>query len=110
MRPLEFRIGLGADIRVTKFFSLSPMVTLGAGAFGTAEYVAPDGTGEHRELHLGESCAIRDHDDLRSISRAIESELQSRPIAARDEREPVTFPGDRPRPRPPGRPSPVRRA
>lgn len=42
--PLEFRIGLGADIRVTEFFSLSPMVTLGAGAFGSAEWVAPDGT------------------------------------------------------------------
>ncbi|MBK7582426.1 MAG: hypothetical protein IPI67_19770 [Myxococcales bacterium] len=36
--PLEFRIGLGADIRVTPFFSLSPMVTLGAGAFGKAEW------------------------------------------------------------------------
>jgi hypothetical protein len=41
--PLEFRIGLGADIRVTTFFSLSPMVTLGAGAFGNAEWEAPSG-------------------------------------------------------------------
>jgi hypothetical protein len=42
--PLEFRIGLGADIRLTPMFSLSPMITLGAGAFGTAELVQPDGT------------------------------------------------------------------
>lgn len=41
--PLEFRIGLGADIRLTKFFSISPLVTLGAGAFGAAELVAPNG-------------------------------------------------------------------
>jgi hypothetical protein len=42
--PLEFRIGLGADIRVTPLFSLSPMVTLGAGSFGKAEWVSPNGT------------------------------------------------------------------
>lgn len=41
--PLEFRIGLGADIRVTPFFSLSPMVTLGAGAFGSGEVESPNG-------------------------------------------------------------------
>ncbi|MFO0568341.1 MAG: hypothetical protein U0263_21955 [Polyangiaceae bacterium] len=42
--PLEVRIGLGADIRLAKFFSLSPMVTLGAGTFGKAEWKAPNGT------------------------------------------------------------------
>ncbi len=42
--PLEMRIGLGADIRLTKAFSLSPLLTLGAGSFGSAEWVAPDGT------------------------------------------------------------------
>jgi hypothetical protein len=42
--PLEFRIGLGADIRVTTFFSLSPMVSLGAGSFGKAEWTAANGT------------------------------------------------------------------
>ena len=42
--PLEFRIGIGADIRVSSAFSLSPMITLGAGAFGKAEWVAPNGT------------------------------------------------------------------
>lgn len=41
--PLEFRIGLGADIRVTTFFSLSPMVTLGAGAFGGGELERQNG-------------------------------------------------------------------
>ena len=42
--PLEMRIGLGADIRLTRAFSLSPLLTLGAGSFGSAEWVAPDGT------------------------------------------------------------------
>jgi hypothetical protein len=42
--PLEMRIGLGADIRLNPAFSLSPMLTLGAGSFGAAEWVAPDGT------------------------------------------------------------------
>ena len=40
--PLEFRIGLGADIRVAPMFSLSPMVTLGAGAFGASDWVRKD--------------------------------------------------------------------
>jgi hypothetical protein len=42
--PLEFRIGLGADIRVAPMFSLSPMITLGAGAFGAADWVRKDGS------------------------------------------------------------------
>jgi hypothetical protein len=41
--PLEFRLGLGADIRVSPVFTISPMVTLGLGAFGSAEWVDPDG-------------------------------------------------------------------
>ncbi|MBX3131009.1 MAG: hypothetical protein KF718_30095 [Polyangiaceae bacterium] len=42
--PLEFRIGFGADIRLGPAFSLSPMVTLGAGSFGDAEWLNPDGS------------------------------------------------------------------
>lgn len=42
--PLEFRLGLGADIRLSKAFSLSPLVTLGVGSFGDAEWVNPDGS------------------------------------------------------------------
>jgi hypothetical protein len=41
--PLEFRLGLGADIRFGPAFSLSPMVTLGVGAFGSAEWKLPNG-------------------------------------------------------------------
>jgi len=42
--PFEARLGLGADIRLGPLFSLSPLITVGIGGFGTAEAVAPDGT------------------------------------------------------------------
>jgi hypothetical protein len=42
--PFEARLGLGADIRLNPAFSLSPLVTIGVGAFGSAEVVSPDGT------------------------------------------------------------------
>lgn len=42
--PLEFRLGLGADIRISRLFSLSPLVTLGAGSFGSAEWLNPNGS------------------------------------------------------------------
>ncbi len=41
--PLEFRLGLGADIRLSRAFSLSPLVTLGVGSFGAAEWKLPNG-------------------------------------------------------------------
>ena len=41
--PLEFRLGIGADIRLSKAFSLTPLVTLGAGSFGEVEWVSPSG-------------------------------------------------------------------
>jgi hypothetical protein len=41
--PFEFRIGIGADIRISRGFSLSPMVTLGAGGFGTVKRIGPNG-------------------------------------------------------------------
>lgn len=37
--PLESRLGVGADIRLAPNFTLSPMVTLGLGAFGEATWV-----------------------------------------------------------------------
>jgi hypothetical protein len=40
----EARVGLGADIRINRKFSLSPMVTFGVGMFGDVDLVAPDGT------------------------------------------------------------------
>ena len=42
--PFEARLGLGADIRMGPMFTLSPLITLGVGAFGEATHVAPDGT------------------------------------------------------------------
>ena len=41
--PFEARLSLGADIRLNPAFSLSPLVTIGVGAFGSAEVVAPNG-------------------------------------------------------------------
>lgn len=41
---LEGRIGLGADIRLSPSFSLSPLATLGVGSFGDIEWQAPDGS------------------------------------------------------------------
>ena len=39
--PFEFRIGIGADIRISRGFSLSPMATVGAGGFGTVRRIDP---------------------------------------------------------------------
>ncbi len=39
--PMESRLGIGVDIRTHRSFSLSPMVTLGLGSFGKAEWVTP---------------------------------------------------------------------
>jgi hypothetical protein len=41
--PLEARIGLGADIRLSPLFSLSPLLTLGVGRFDNIEAVDRDG-------------------------------------------------------------------
>jgi hypothetical protein len=45
---LDARLGLGADIRLTRWLSLTPLVTLGGGSFGTAEWRGPGGT---RDAH-----------------------------------------------------------
>jgi hypothetical protein len=42
--PFEARLGLGADIRLGPAFALSPLITLGVGAFGEATRVLPDGS------------------------------------------------------------------
>lgn len=38
--PFEARLGIGADIRINPLFSLSPLVTVGVGSFGTIETVS----------------------------------------------------------------------
>jgi hypothetical protein len=38
--PFESRLGIGADIRVNRWFSMSPMLTLGLGSFGKAEWLS----------------------------------------------------------------------
>jgi hypothetical protein len=40
--PLETRLGVGVDIRMSHNFSLSPMLTVGLGGFGKAEWVTKD--------------------------------------------------------------------
>lgn len=41
--PLEFRFGLGADVRLSELLSLSPMVHIGSGVFRSIEWELPDG-------------------------------------------------------------------
>ncbi|HKO46344.1 MAG TPA: hypothetical protein VJV79_01390, partial [Polyangiaceae bacterium] len=38
--PFETRLGLGADFRLSRVFTLSPMATIGLGSFGTIETVS----------------------------------------------------------------------
>lgn len=40
--PLEVRIGLGADIRLSPNFTLTPLATVGFGSFGEVEAVGSD--------------------------------------------------------------------
>jgi hypothetical protein len=42
--PFEFRLGLGADLRLSRLVALSPMFTVGTGVFGDAEWSYPDGS------------------------------------------------------------------
>lgn len=45
---IDARIGLGADIRLNRHFSLSPMLTIGVGGFGDIDDVTPDGRSSSR--------------------------------------------------------------
>lgn len=42
--PFESRLGIGADIRLSRSFSLSPMFTVGVGSFAQADWVDSDDT------------------------------------------------------------------
>ena len=42
--PFEGRLGIGAEARINRFFSLSPMFTLGVGSFGKVERVGGGST------------------------------------------------------------------
>lgn len=46
--PFEARLGLGAEIRLSRSLSLSPLITVGVGGFGSAQAV--DGSGKQRRL------------------------------------------------------------
>ncbi len=40
--PFETRMGLGADVRLSEHWSLTPMIALGLGSFGKIQWVYPD--------------------------------------------------------------------
>lgn len=40
--PFETRLGIGADVRISESWSLSPMLSLGLGSFGKVQWVNPD--------------------------------------------------------------------
>ena len=42
----EFRLGIGADVRVTHLFSLTPLLTISSGSFGDRQVTIP-GQGKH---------------------------------------------------------------
>jgi hypothetical protein len=42
---LDARLGLGIDIRVSRSFSLSPMIVFGGGSFGTIRWSGPSASG-----------------------------------------------------------------
>jgi hypothetical protein len=65
---LDGRLGLGADIRLARWLSLSPMATIGGGSFGTVEWkgdvpqsdMALDDPGQHTffGLHVGAHVSV----------------------------------------------------
>jgi hypothetical protein len=48
--PFEARLGIGAELRLSRMSSLSGLVTVGVGGFGTIERVAPDGAAVSKVL------------------------------------------------------------
>ncbi len=48
--PFEARLGLGADFRINRVVTLSPMVTLGVGSFGTIERVSGGTVADHTRV------------------------------------------------------------
>lgn len=47
--PFEARLGFGADFRVNRVVTLSPMVTLGVGSFGTIDRVSGGTVADHTQ-------------------------------------------------------------
>jgi hypothetical protein len=67
--PFEARIGLGAEIRVSPQFSLSPLFTLGVGSFGTVRFVKSTTTsafnpGDTSDGHAWATLTLGGHFDL----------------------------------------------
>jgi hypothetical protein len=68
---LEGRIGIGADIRIDPMFSISPMLTVGVGAFGEVRRVFSDGSGvsetglrDEADSHAWLTLGVGGHVDL----------------------------------------------
>ena len=47
--PFEARLGIGADIRLSDLFSLSPLVTVGVGSFGKIERASRNGVADQMQ-------------------------------------------------------------
>jgi hypothetical protein len=45
--PFEARLGLGAELRLSRTLTLSPLLTIGVGGFGSAEALEPSGNKRH---------------------------------------------------------------
>jgi hypothetical protein len=65
----EFRLGLGADIRLSPSFTLSPLATIGFGSFGDGEWVDSNGAGENvwvdaRDAHGWLTLQLGGHFDI----------------------------------------------
>ncbi|MFO7179148.1 MAG: hypothetical protein DIU78_010655 [Pseudomonadota bacterium] len=67
----EARLGVGVDIRINPYLSLSPMATLGVGSFGDVEYVSASGVGtdligplDDQDAHGWFTLALGAHFDL----------------------------------------------
>jgi hypothetical protein len=73
--PFEARLGLGADIRLNRWVSLSPMFTLGVGSFGKVEsvsnHVVTDQTGslDQADGHAWATLTLGGHFDLLASQR-----------------------------------------
>lgn len=74
--PFEARLGLGAEYRLSRLVSLSSLLTIGVGGFGSVESVAPDGkaypltrTFDEADGHAWATISVGSHFDLIPIGK-----------------------------------------
>jgi hypothetical protein len=74
--PFEARLGLGAEYRLSRMVSLSSLLTVGVGGFGSAESVAPNGNAvpltrglDEADGHAWATITVGSHFDLIPIGK-----------------------------------------